>query len=190
MRCGDYTGSMPSYAGIGARDSPPEILDLMREIAQLTSRAGWTLRSGGALGADQAFASTSPGAETYLPWPRYEREALRALLVPPLRIMPEPSAEAIKRVGRYHPAADRLSQGARKLAARNEHILLGLRLDDPVAAVVCWTKGGTERGGTGGALRIAAVFEIPVLNLGDGVERTARDVLDWLSQQERLTPAR
>ena len=179
---------MPFYAGIGARDSPPEILSLMREIAHLAALAGWTLRSGGAPGADQAFASASPGAQTYLPWPRYERETLRRLLVAPLRIMPEPTAEAIERVARYHPAAEHLSQGVRKLAARNEHILLGPRLDDPVAAVICWTKGGAERGGTGGALRIASAFEIPVLNLGDGVERSAGDALDWLSRQERPAP--
>jgi hypothetical protein len=174
---------MAHYAGIGARNTPPDFLDLMREIAALAAAAGWTLRSGGAPGADQAFASASPGAETYLPWPSYEQAVLRTLLVPPLKIMRSPTSAAIERVGRYHPAADHLSQGVRKLAARNEHILLGPRLEDPVRAVVCWTQDGAPKGGTGGALRIAQAHDIPALNLGDGQERTASDVLAWLESR-------
>ena len=58
--------------------------------------------------------------------------------------------------------------------ARNAGILLGVRLDRPVDAVVCWTcDGGTVTGGTGMGIRIAGAHGIPVLNLGAISPRTA-----------------
>jgi hypothetical protein len=171
----------PTYAGIGSRRTPDDVLELMREIGRSAHEAGWRLRSGAAQGADQAFAHHSPGAETYLPWPTYEIEALRALPAWPLRILPSPSVEAVAQVDRWHPAADHLSQGARKLHARNHHIVMGRRLDDPVRAIICWTPGGKESGGTGGALRIAAEYQIPVLNLAAGA--SAAEAFAWLQSQ-------
>lgn len=152
----------------------------MTEIAQLAHAGGWRLRSGAAQGADQAFEAGAPGAETYLPWEKYEREAL-AQMGHRFRILKAPSQAAIELVDKYHPAADRLSQGARKLHARNGHIVLGRTLDDPVDAIIAWTQDAKMLGGTAGALRIALDYDIPVLNLGDGVERTASDVFEWLN---------
>jgi hypothetical protein len=154
----------------------------MTEIARLAHQRGWRLRSGAAQGADQAFAAGCPGAETYLPWPTYELDALRQLETWPFRILPQPCAQAVEQVDRYHPAADHLTQGARKLHARNHHIIMGRKLDDPVKAVIAWTPGGRESGGTGGAMRIARDFDVPILNLGDGTQRSAHDVVEWLDQ--------
>ena len=63
----------PTYAGIGARRTPPEVLADMTRIARWLHRTGWHLNSGGANGADQAFADgATPDARTlYLPWPGY-----------------------------------------------------------------------------------------------------------------------
>jgi len=49
--------------------------------------------------------------------------------------------------------------------ARNSAQVLGLDLKSPVQAVVCWTAGGRPTGGTGQALRIAAVNNIQILNM-------------------------
>ena len=70
-----------------------------------------------------------------------------------------------------HPAWSRCSKSVRSLHARNAHEILGADLDDPVSFVVCWTPDGSidgasrQSGGTGQALRIAALYSVPVFNL-------------------------
>jgi predicted Rossmann fold nucleotide-binding protein DprA/Smf involved in DNA uptake len=43
------------FTGIGSRKTPPEILAQIEKIAEIAAASGWTLRSGGAEGADTAF---------------------------------------------------------------------------------------------------------------------------------------
>ena len=65
------------YAGIGSRETPVPILVDMRSLAQDLAAGGWTLRTGGADGADIAFETghrSGGGAdalEVYLPWNGY-----------------------------------------------------------------------------------------------------------------------
>jgi hypothetical protein len=40
------------YTGVGSRETPPDILDLMTRLAQRLAAIGWVCRTGGALGAD------------------------------------------------------------------------------------------------------------------------------------------
>lgn len=159
---------MKYYAGIGSRLTPAEILMLMTAIAAALRARGWTLRSGHARGADQAFeAGAGEDAEIYLPGPGFERA------VPILgNVHAFPGLQAMKLAERFHPNWDACSPTARKLLARDGYQLLGPDLDDPVKwvkFVVCWTPKGTrdgrERGGTSQALRIAAAYNIPVFNL-------------------------
>ena len=67
---------------------------------------------------------------------------------------------------KYHPNWDNLSQGAKKLMARNACQVFGITGDQPVDFIICWTPNGEITGGTGQALRIAKDFNIPVFNLG------------------------
>jgi hypothetical protein len=59
----------------------------------------------------------------------------------------------------------------RALQARNAHQILGENRQTPAGFVLCWTADGSldgaarTSGGTGQALRIAAHYEIPVLNI-------------------------
>lgn len=135
------------YAGIGSRKTPPEILTIMANIGTAFSAEGFILRSGGALGADSAFASgvSLDAKEIYRP----EHNT--------------PESYAIAE--RFHPAWDRCSDYARALHGRNSLIVLGKDCDDPVDFVVCWTPRGTANGGTGQAIRIAYSYDIPVFNL-------------------------
>ena len=48
------------YAGIGARATPAAVLADMETIAAWLARTGWILSSGGADGADSAFAAGAP----------------------------------------------------------------------------------------------------------------------------------
>ena len=77
----------------------------------------------------------------------------------------ETIAACIEIAAPLHPAWERCSPAVRKLHARNAAVL-GLTLDRPVDAVVCWTARGCIEGGTGMAIRIAEARGIPVLNLG------------------------
>ena len=151
------------YAGIGARATPGPVLAHMTKIADSLARTGWHLSSGGANGADTAFADGAPaGRKTiYLPWPKYNGHVGPNCYI----LSPDELSSCIDIASRMHPAWNRCSPGVRKLHARNAAILLGPSLNQPIDAVICWTDQGAITGGTGMALRIAAEHRIPVLNL-------------------------
>lgn len=139
------------YAGVGARSTPQAVLDLMRVIAQEKGNTGWTLRSGGAAGADNAF----------------ERGA-RSIQAP-MQIYTAQSripADYFSIAEKHHPAWGRLNDYVKKLMARNVMILLGTLNDGRVVReVICWTPGGQVVGGTGHTLRVAQTYNIPIRNL-------------------------
>jgi hypothetical protein len=65
---------MHTYAGIGSRRAPAEILTVMTALASQLAERGYTLRSGHAAGSDQAFErGAGTRAEIYLPWPTFEQ---------------------------------------------------------------------------------------------------------------------
>jgi hypothetical protein len=166
-----------SYAGIGSRETPDDILTLMGEFAHWASNHPTILRSGGALGADDAFIRGWIGnivdgagmAELYLPWPNYNGwgEGDKAAI----SIEDNPLPEAIEMAKHYHPNWGALKQGGRKLMGRNMHIVLGRTLDNPVDFAVCWTPGAKGGGGTGQAIRVCRDFRIPVFDLADESQR-------------------
>ena len=72
--------TLPAYAGIGSRATPPAVLDLMTRAACWLSGQGWVLRTGMATGADQAFyrgSGTRGALELYLPWPSSRQAPVR-----------------------------------------------------------------------------------------------------------------
>ena len=152
------------YAGIGSRETPAPVLKDMTTMSSWLARTGWHLASGGANGADTAFAAGAPPTQRtiYLPWQSYNQLSGPDCILPNLSELDA----CMDVAARVHPAWDRCSQRVRRLHARNAAILLGTSLDRPVNAVVAWTEGGAVKGGTGLGLRIAAEYDIPVLNLG------------------------
>jgi hypothetical protein len=169
-----------AYAGIGSRETPSDVLLLMRDVAQHLGLHGFTLRSGAADGADRAFEEGALDADTrganrrpevYLPWPSFNK-GNRAMLSDRYYVG-EPQAEALPIAAVFHPAWDRLSQGAQKLHARNVHQILGADVTRPVLSkfVVCWTRMGAGGGGTGQALRIAEHFKVPAFDLANWADR-------------------
>lgn len=153
----------------------------MTSIAKWMRSEGWTLRSGHAKGADQAFGEGAGfNSEIFLPWASYNNEdALYG------HIFSQPSEASYEVAAQFHPNWDRLSVSARTLLARNSHQILGSNLDDPVNLVICWTPNGSLTGksrlagGTGQALRIAHAHSIPIFNLA------RPDHLDNLKNQTR-----
>ena len=152
------------YAGIGSRATPRAVLEVITTMAAWLARRGWNLHSGGAAGADSAFAAGTPADRRtiFLPWPGYRRNA-----GPDCRTLsPDPMRACLAIAAALHPAWHRCSPATRKLHARNTAILLGEGADTPVHAVVAWTSRGLVSGGTGMGIRIAHDRGIPVLNLG------------------------
>ena len=139
---------MKRYAGIGSRETPLKVLNRMDALATYLEDMGWTLRSGGAKGADTAFESGLFDVKN--------KEIFTAN-----SDIPE---EAFQMAEQFHPAWHACKDYARKLHARNGMIIFGQDMKTPVNMIVCWTKDGKATGGTGQALRIADYYEIPVFN--------------------------
>ena len=172
------------YAGIGARATPAAVLADMTVMAAWLARTGWHLATGGADGADSAFAKGAPAEQRtiWLPWRGYNGHrgtGCRVLSAAELSVCMEIAAP-------LHPAWERCSPAVRKLHARNVAILLGEGLDRPVDAVVAWSERGEAVGGTGMAIRIAEARGIPVLNLG---AMTPRAVCERLAEIRRTDPS-
>lgn len=158
-------------AGIGSRQTPPAVLEIMTRMAGWLAREGWHLHSGGAQGADTAFASGAPveSRTRYLPWRNFQRLSGPDCVVLSSGQMGRCMANAAE----IHPAWERCEPSARKLHARNVAILLGADTRTPVHVVVCWTPGARTVGGAGMGIRIAQRCHIPVFNLAD---RHPRDI--------------
>jgi hypothetical protein len=165
--CDPSTPARGTYAGIGARATPADVLELMSEVASKLAAESWTLRTGGAKGADQAFfdgASSVRGcAEVFLPWPQYNGHLEFRL--------GRPSRRAYEIAAKHHPAWTSCSSAVQALHARHCHQVLGDLLDDPVGFVLCYTPDGSltgntrAAGGTGQALRVARSAGVTVFNL-------------------------
>ena len=145
------------YTGIGSRNTPETILDLMAKIATKLAHQSVILRSGGAVGADLAFEYACNRAngqkEIYLPGQATE--------------------EAMALAGRFHNAWDHCSPYVKRLHGRNVFQVLGLDLNTPSKCVICWTPDGCHShatrtrntGGIGTAISVASHFKVPVYNL-------------------------
>jgi hypothetical protein len=156
------------YAGIGSRETPTAVLEFMKRLAGQLENAGFHLRSGGAEGADSAFAS---GVKDETNQTVYE----------PRHATPE----MIKFAANFHPAwAQVVKGGWEKLHARNVMQILGRNFTDAANAsdfVVYYDNPLVSRGGTKTAVAIAAKKGIPAFNLFYG-EPAKAALRAWLKQ--------
>lgn len=159
------------YTGIGSRETPQEVCDIMTAVAHKLSQKGFTLRSGRAPGADQAFERGCPGKhEIFLPWKGFCHDDgdWQEGIIPDKSLV-----DAMQIASQFHKGWDYLKPAVRKLMARNINQILGENLDYPTLFVVCWTPDGcvsdAERtkntGGTGQAISVADYYDIPIFNL-------------------------
>lgn len=138
------------YTGVGSRSTPNSILEVMTQLAKKLALEEWTLRSGGAIGADLAFengATFVGGAkEIYRPTDTNEETLVMASTI--------------------HPAWNKCTDYVKKLHARNCFQVLGRDLKTPSSFLVCWTPNGEDVGGTRTAIVLARRHNIEVLNIG------------------------
>lgn len=145
------------YAGVGSRETPPEMLATMTKVAKRLDELGYILYSGGAAGADMAF----------------ERGAAKKRIFFALQATNDERAQEL--VNEVHPFPSALRQYPRDLMARNAYQVFGKEMDTPVDFVLCWTPDGVEHheqrkhstGGTGQAISLASLKGIPVVNMAN-----------------------
>lgn len=146
----------------------------MTNYAAALAELGYTLRSGGAPGADTAFeqgtAAFPQQQAIYLPWAGFNnhRDGIVVGDDETLRVIAE----------RHHPAWGACKQGARKLHTRNVSQILGQTQPWVLSDfVLCWTRNARGQGGTGQAIRIARAYGVPVYDLADERNNFEKD---WL----------
>jgi hypothetical protein len=138
------------YTGVGSRATPENIMNIMGKLAKVLAYNGWTVRSGGAIGADRAFEAgaiaVGGGREIY-----FARDA---------------NAAAMEMASKIHPAWNKCNDYVKKLHARNCFQVLGKDLKTPSSFLVCWTPDGADVGGTRTAIVLARNNNIEVINMG------------------------
>lgn len=172
---------MPSmhYAGIGARETPAVVKEIMLSVARQLWRSGYTLRSGG-VGADFAFEIGTPenkililGDQAWVSKPSVVGE-VGSGFARKVEYMPGDAFFMESKVREHHPEPFRLNGAARKRMRAGalrvlEYKRPGLELPQ-VDFVLCWTPDGSIDGGgrpgeLGHVLRLAQHYGIPVFNL-------------------------
>lgn len=169
------------YAGIGSRETPLYALAVMQFLSNYLSEV-YTVRSGGADGADTAFELASrKNNEIFLPWYGFSFSGdgfvvnnEKALNIAELLI----DGKFIKNILPIHQqSTERMRQSKNesnlKLHRRNCFQVLGGNLNSPVDFLTCWTDDKAIRadqtsfktGGTGTAIRLASQLSIDVFNL-------------------------
>jgi len=163
-----------TYAGIGSRETPKEVLDQMREVAMELSYKGYILNTGDAKGPDKAFSSVSPSNKTNIFTTKDSTDTTRAIAK---EIHPNPSA---------------LSEYSLDLMARNTNQVFGENLDTPVDFVLYYAKPSNNpirpQGGTGQAVEMANRKGIPTINMMDPNWRSKLNVV--LGETTQTIPLR
>ena len=150
--------------GVGARRTPESVCELFKEIGVEARERGWFIRSGHAEGADYAFElGAKKNCIVYLPWATFNKDK------PVLGIgrSSQLRDEVLKIVYKLEPYAKDLSDGVKLIKSRNVYQVLGEDLKSPSDVLICWTEEGIVEGGTGLAIKIAQMHNIPIVNVGN-----------------------
>lgn len=196
------------YTGVGSRETPADVLQLMFRIGRVMCALGYKGRSGAAPGADTAFwqgAQDSPfygevGFVNYLPDATMFNKPAFGNIVPDHA---EEVYDATSFIHTYEQAQqlaleargsfEGLYAGGIKLHTRNAYQVLGGDLDLPSKELFCYAepvgKRGRVRGGTNTAVMLAQRFNVPIHNLYlDEVRQRVETALDRHRQHWEYAP--
>lgn len=147
-----------TYAGVGSRQTPANILKQMTEVAKELESRGYTLNTGVTFrgkkeGADKAFADGTRRVNLFSPEKQGSRKREQSI------------------AKEVHPNPNALTEGALRLMARNTNQVFGDNLKTPVDFVLFWAKESSNplrpQGGTGQAVEMARRKGIPTINMAD-----------------------
>lgn len=173
---------MNYYTGIGSRNTPKEVMEQMTDIAIVLQSKGYTLRSGGADGADTAFEiGAGDLMDIYIPWDGFNgREGInyKSLDSSSSDILDKSVLLAKTVISEGH--WNNMGFGAKKLHTRNVSQVLGDDLNTPSKFLICYTDDGKVKGGTATAIKLAINHNIPVFNLGDTSKDMYKVIMDYI----------
>lgn len=184
------------YAGVGSREAPLEILELMVRIGRTMAEQGFGLSSGDAIRSDQAFyrgaclARNPPPHRIYLAWSgiggRFHDPDNGWHVAPFYRENYEQASQiAEKARGGFFG----LTQGGIAQHVRNVYQIYGHTLDEVVKVMWYWGipvgKQEKVKGGTNTALQLAIMANVNRINLytDHGIERAIRFLTCYESKQ-------
>lgn len=154
------------YSGVGARETPDNILRAMGLVSSELAKRNWHLRSGGARGADSAFEEKA--GNNYTSYRVADGFPYRGIPIVSFSDF-SPTEDEIAFTKSHYKSYNYKSDYIKGLQIRNGRILRGLGPDYLHSKfVVCWTEGGKDIGGTGVTIRMAHTLNIPVFNLDAG----------------------
>lgn len=166
---------MNIYTGIGSRKTPADMLKRLAQTAYFLAKRDWILRSGGAIGADQAFEKGCDAAH-----------GKKEIFLPNNNV----PGWAYDKVVKYLPRGynwKSMKPYTKALLARNMQQIFGKDGDVLTSAVICWTPLGRDDGGTGYAIRAAWDYGIPVYNVSNDRPDEDQDRLHcFLQAQDTL----
>jgi hypothetical protein len=175
-----------TYAGIGSRETPQEVLDKMTEVARYLDGLGFTLNTGKKSdikeeGADKAF-SNGTNKKNLFP-PSMANDLTRKIadeIHPDLKGMYDAVYNKwVEKVG--EKKAKQYAQGAIDLQARNTYQVFGKNLDTPVDFVLFYAEETNNplrpKGGTGQAVEMARRKGIPTINMS---------LLNWREELKKV----
>ena len=165
---------------VGSRETPTNYLQEIQSLAKLARDRNWIIRSGKAPGADtyaqlggQSSSNPTP-MEIYIPWKGFGSDIhynpLASELSDNYDILvnnPDITSKAFVIARGIHDNFDSLSQGSKGLHIRNVYQVFGKELNTPSNLVLCYAKviGNNPQGRTATAIKLAKLFNIPVINM-------------------------
>lgn len=164
-----------AYGGLCNPEAPENILNQMKTLAQRLELKGYTLRTNGGKGGEEAFKSGATDIEIHLPWKNFNGNDSK---------LNRTTDEAKALIAQFAPGYDALKPAVQTIIASKAHVILGKDLKNPIQFLICWTQDGAETlekrnartGYIGVAIALAASLKIPVFNLQNP------DALDRLKQ--------
>lgn len=147
-------------ACVGSRSINPDLEKFMEDVGAYLVENDFYIASGNATGSDQAYQRggnrVDPTKVTlYLPWRSYNKEAIH----PDNVLIVEPEKHWYEDAQMYHPGWYKLSQGSRRLMARNVGIW------EKSAQGIAYPSDKLGGGGTGHGMRYAIANSIRIRNL-------------------------
>lgn len=166
-----------AYVGTGNREAPPEVIQKITAIAKELEAFGFTVRTGGKEGPEQAFEDAVNDKEVHIPWKGFANKQSQFAYT---------SQHALELAQRYHPTWDGLKLPIQTFLAQNVRTILGKNLQSRAMFVIGWSEDGAETskektaktGFFGHAIAIAEAMLLPVFNLQrpDAIDRIKKYV--------------
>lgn len=169
---------MMHYTGVGSRRITKEERYVITDISEcLASTCKWALRSGGAVGSDEAFqtgAVKSPDrlvrTQVWLPWASFRKDFQESTPWDSYEVLSE---DEFGRARNFYLQTgiiswfDNMSSAAQRLHARNFYQVVGKDHEEvSKMCIYCADEDNKEvKGGTRSAVMVARAFKIPTYNI-------------------------